>query len=994
MRDHHNSTNAVRRARAFALAGTALLALSSTEALAEAASTLPSAPTATPEQPADGPPAPGAEAAKADAPSSSAEIVVTGSRISRNGSAAPTPVTVIDAARITNTGATAIAEVLNQTPLFRASNGPNVQFVNFNANQIGIRQLDLRGLGPTRTLVLVDGRRYVPSTPQNTVDLNQIPTLLIARTEVVTGGASAAYGSDAVSGVVNLILDNRLKGIRGTVQYGQTEEGDGKTFLGSVAGGTSFADDRIRIVGAFEFENRTAVGNCYTRDWCAKEIYPVPNSAAATNGLASMVISADTHASTTAPGGVILGYRTTAAATPQVTVFNAAATNPLRGVQFDAAGNAVPFTYGTLYGPTFMVGGSGDGTNPLTSGPLLSPSLRRYNAYGHAEADLTDNLMAFADLSYGHSRGVANGPVLRLTAGTAVVLQRDNPYLPASILASMTQVGAQSIVVGKQGGDIGNAVGTGVTETWRGAVGLKGTIAGSWKWDGYYQYGRSTFDQSVTNNQIVTNFNRAVDAVRNAAGQIVCRVNQVTVTDAGCSPLNILGVGNASAASQSYAFTNSTQHTVITQHVGALNVQGNLFSITSEPVSAAAGIEFRRDGLDAESDPISRALGLFINAGANVDGRTEVVEGYGELNVPIFRDGALGRMLDFNGAIRRTHYNEKGTRFLSTGATQDASSTFGATTWKLGAIYEPVSSFRLRATRSRDIRAPNLSDLYATETSVPTAVNGIVLSRRTGGNPSLTPEKADALTVGGVFRPTFLRATTLSIDYFDIKVKNAVSTLGAVAIVNGCAAGNALNCSLITFNGTTPTVVRDINLNVARLRSRGIDFELDFRLPVTQVGNFDVRLLATRNLSYVTADGLDRLGQTGVQTQGQPGVPDWSLNGLLSFDRGPFGLTAQGRYITRGKYDVALVGPEDAGYVNTSASAISSNRVAARFYLDLSLRYNLFGASSKRSAQLFFTVNNVFDRDPPVAPGNGIATNSIFFDTFGRRFSGGLRFGF
>lgn len=782
-------------------------------------------------------------------------------------------------------------------------------------------------------------------------------------------------------------------GRKGTVQYGQTEEGDGQTFLASLAGGTSFADDRIRIVGGFEFENREAVGNCYSRNWCAKEYFPLPNLAAAQNGQASTIITSDVHASTTSPGGVILGYRTTASAASQVNVYGAAASNPLRGVQFDAAGNATPFTYGDYYGGTFMAGGSGHGTNPLTAGPLLSPAIRRYNGYGHVELDISDAVQAFADISYGHSKGVANGPALRLQAATAVVLHRDNAYLPDTITTAMDSLGAQSIVVGKQGDDIGRSVGTGITETFRTVAGFKGNMPGTWTWNAYYQFGKSTFEQQITNNLITANFSRAVDAVRNASDEIVCRVNQVTVTDPNCSPINILGVGNASTASQNYVFGTSRQKTVVKQNVLSLNSQGELFSFTSEPVSVALGAEYRRDSVDAASDAISRALGYYVNAGINLTGRSDVWEGYTELNAPLLRDSAIGALLDLNGAIRMTSYDVRGTRYLSTGLTATNNNHFTATTWKLGVLYEPIHDLRLRVTRSRDIRAPNVTELYATESAVPTAVNGITLSRRTGGNPNLMPEKADTWTIGAVARPSFIPRLSLSVDYFNIKVKNAISTLGATTIVNGCEAGNSLYCSLITFDGGMPAIVRDINLNAAQLQSRGIDFEIGYRLPTGSDSNIDLRLLATRNLEYVTADGVDRVGQTGIQTQSLAGVPDWTVNATLNFEKGPFGLTAIGRYIASGKYDVTLIDPSDSNYVNTAPNAISNNHVASRFYVDLNLRYALIDRDPQK-AQLFFGVQNLFNRDPALAPANALATNAIFFDTLGRRFTGGIRFGF
>lgn len=462
--------------------------------------------------------------------------------------------------------------------------------------------------------------------------------------------------------------------------------------------------------------------------------------------------------------------------------------------------------------------------------------------------------------------------------------------------------------------------------------------------------------------------------------------------DLNCSPLNILGEGNASAAAVAYSFGTSTQRTVIKQHVLSLNAQGDLFSLTTEPVSAAVGVEFRRDSVDARSDPISRGLGFYINTGTNLVGRSDVWEGYAEVNAPILRQSAVGELLDLNGAIRRTEYGVQGNRFLANGTTESSAGSFAATTWKLGVVYEPIRSLRFRVARSRDIRAPNIAELYFTETAVVAAVNGITVSRRTGGNPDLKPEIADTWTLGAVLTPSIIPGLNISLDYFDIKVKNAISTLGVTTIVNGCSSGNQTYCSLITFTGSTPSIVRDPNFNVAQLAVRGIDFEAGYRFNMMANSKVDLRFLATRNLKYVAADGIDRVGQTGVQTQALAGVPAWTLNGNATVESGKFGFTAQGRFISAGKYDATLLGPEDAGYVNTAANAWSTNRVASRFYLDLNLRYTIVSNGARR-AQLFFGVQNVFDRDPPLAPSNAIATNPIFFDTFGRRFTGGIRFG-
>jgi outer membrane receptor protein involved in Fe transport len=219
------------------------------------------------------------------------EITVTGTRIRQDGVTAPTPVTVVDAARIQDLAATNLGNVLNSLPSFRPS--ANLQTSNIQPRGAGTIQADLRGLAPVRTLVLVNDRRFIPSTQEGTIDLNQIPTMLVERTEVVTGGASAQYGSDAVAGVVNIFTKTRMQGVTAELQYGLTEENDGKNLRAGVAGGTAFGGDRGHVVGAIEYEDNRGVGNCYERDWCAEEWQVITNTGSATPG---------------APGAKLIGY--------------------------------------------------------------------------------------------------------------------------------------------------------------------------------------------------------------------------------------------------------------------------------------------------------------------------------------------------------------------------------------------------------------------------------------------------------------------------------------------------------------------------------------------------------------------------------------------------------------------------------------------------------------------------------------------------------------
>ncbi|MDB5663373.1 MAG: TonB-dependent receptor-like protein, partial [Sphingomonas bacterium] len=353
-------------------------------------------------------PAPAPAAAPAE-PAAAADIVVTGSRLARAGFSAPTPVTVVGAARFEDLAATNVGEALSQLPAFQSFQSPTNSNLTIVGN-IGARTLDLRQLGAQRTLVLVDGRRFVPSSPQGTVDVNLIPTILVERIEVVTGGASAAYGSDAVAGVTNIILAKRLTGLRGQVQYGESEEGDDRDFQAALAGGTSLFGGAGHIVFGGEYADNKGVGNCYTRVWCSNERSNLNNPGFRTNGQPAGIPIEHNHASTLAPGGLL----------------NAPVGSPLRGIQFAPDGSPVPFNYGYLPGTFFMQGGDGHGTNPYVSAPLLKAPVERYTLYSHLEAELGGGIEGSVDLSYGYVDGRSQNAPLR---ETALTLRRDNPFL-------------------------------------------------------------------------------------------------------------------------------------------------------------------------------------------------------------------------------------------------------------------------------------------------------------------------------------------------------------------------------------------------------------------------------------------------------------------------------------------------------------------------------------------------------------------------------------
>ena len=377
-------------------------------------------------------------------------IIVTGSRIARTGFAMPTPVTVVGQERLDALAITNIAEGLNQLPSFRATAGPANQQTLGGA--IGARTLDLRGLGAPRTLVLVDGRRFAPSTSEGTVDVNLIPSALIERAEVVTGGASAVYGSDAVAGVVNFILNRRMEGFTAEAQAGISERGDDANQYLSFAAGQELGG-QFHVVAAVEYENSEGLAGCYqAREWCAQEVSIVGNSPAGRFGLPASIITTDVHTSTLFPGGVI-NRSLDEAGRP---IFPSLAADPLRGIKFLSDGTPAPFQYGELAGPLFMIGGDGHGKNPFLSSLLLKVPVERYSGYLASTLELGENLSAFADISYGRVMGTTFSSTFRDFNGSIIgQIQRDNPFIPVPVAAIVEANNIAQFTLGRAGFDFG-----------------------------------------------------------------------------------------------------------------------------------------------------------------------------------------------------------------------------------------------------------------------------------------------------------------------------------------------------------------------------------------------------------------------------------------------------------------------------------------------------------------------------------------------------------
>jgi len=909
------------------------------------------------------------------------EVIVTGSRIQRaEGFEAPTPLTVVSAEEMRKTGDTSVAASLNRIPSFRAQTTPAASI--FGAGNAGAYVLDLRFLGANRTLVLVDGRRFVPATRDGTFDAGLIPNALVERVEVVTGGASAAYGSDAVAGVVNMILDKNFTGIRTQLQFGQTSESDADEVQASLAGGTSLFGGRGHIVAGIDYLKNGAAGDCFSRSWCSP------------NGKASWYLIGNPGG----PGGggfpaTVLGPVITSTITDNGMITS----GPLRGTQFNADGSvsSEPFQYGPLTSPFYSLASDSSGNlvlpgqNWFHSEIPLREEFDRYTAYTHLKYDFTDNLEGFFEGSFGRAEGGNFVTDLRNTGN--LTIQRDNAYLPESLRAQMETLGITSFGFGRitRQPTVGEKADV-TRETYRVATGLNGRIGSSgWSWDAYYQYGDTNFTLVSPHNPIPTFFSLAIDAVRDSNGQIVCRSTLTNPTN-GCVPLNPFGNGLMSPEGIEYAFRTSVSSTDLTQHVVGANIQGKPFQTWAGPALVAAGLEYREDSIDGTSDPLSAESRFYTGNVTPIGGRIEVKEGYLETAIPLASEMPFAKSLELNAAARRTNYSTSGS----------------VTTWKGGVVWEPLDLLRVRATRSRDIRAPNMVELFGALTSGIALVRDPVTNQDinsntiAGGNPALQPEVGDTWTAGIVLQPQseiLGGRFRLSVDHFDITLDNAIGTLGAQNIVNRCFAGDQSYCQYVTRNaGGTITSILNVSFNLNELITKGFDIELGFDRPVGDA-NIGLRVLATRvsELTTVFVDGRreDRAGQNGQPTQLPSGVPDWQVDASIDFSRGPFSTQLRAHWFTDGSYDSTLIGPDNPAYAITLPNSISDNTLPGRTYLHWSAQYG-FDFANGMNMQVYGAVNNLTNQDPPPSPSSVGAYNPTLYDALGRAYRVGVRMSF
>ena len=938
-------------------------------------------------------------------------IVVSGTRITSSGFTAPTPTTVVTAESLQKSAEPNIFTTISQLPSLQGSTGTSVGTNSTSSGTQGLSSFSLRGLGAIRTLTLLDGQRVIGANVTGVPDLSQFPQLLIKRVDVVTGGASASYGSDAVGGVVNLITDKRFEGVKAEAQGGITTYGDDGQFLLGVAAGRSFFDDRLHAEGSVEYDHESGVpagdfgeGGPDGRSWFRAST--LVNTGITNNGRPQYVFANDVQSYQYARWGLITA-------------------GPLQGTAFNAAGNPYPFLYGPGGTPVKNTAGSmtgcyvgfcigGDNSGDVGIGSSLQSSIHRVDGYGRLGFNIDENNEIYATVNVAQVK-TSNQPNPG-SAKSGLNISCSNPYVPASIQTACAADGISSFQYGLDDAILPNPFVEPTRTQERfvgGAEGQVHLVNTDWRYDAYYEHGQNVTDIHVYNMPLTPRYNQAIQAT-SANGQIVCA--NAAAQASGCVPINVFGDVTPSAAALAYIdpANGPFQHTLQTENAASIAINGEPFSLWAGPVSIAFGGEYRREAYSVYADPYGNGIGagsaysslypadpLLSAAGSNWYagnyhdgfGQYHVTEAFLETNVPFLDSDTFGKA-NLNTAGRWTDYSTSGVVY----------------TWKIGGTWvTPYSPVRLRAVLSRDVRAPNLSELYAAPVSVTTPGltnpfnnTSLTVIQNTIGNTELKPEKANNLEVGlALVHPEFLPGFSVSVDYYRIRVNGIVSVLSAQQEVNFCFAGLTQYCSafnLAPASGTPYVNVQDFNL--ASIYTNGFDLEGSYQLALDKIhlpGSLTIRALATHTLNFIVDSGIP--GTVPVQNAGvnapnagYGSTPYWKLYGTQSWDFQHIGIDLTERWFSAGVFGHQYIVCQTNCPVSTvNNPTISDNTMPGELYIDLGARYSV---TDNLSA--FFKVDNLFNRDPAPSPqtNTGIDVNPALYDVIGRTFRLGVRYNF
>lgn len=965
------------------------------------------------------------------------QVTVTGSRISIQGYEAPTPVTVVDTADIQRDSFLNINSSLVQLPSvgISATLSNGVGAANLVQADAGLSTVNLRNLGVNRTLVLLDGQRVVSSNLlEGGVDMGTIPAGLVKRVDVVTGGASAAYGSDAVAGVVNLILDREYTGIKGSLTFGDGTTVEHREVKAALTAGTDFAGGRGHFIVSGDHTWSADPVFTSQMNWYNNGAIVQNPAATSTNGRPYYIHVRNTGVAGFTQGGLITGN--TAGG-----VGSAITANSLAGTQFVGNGVAQPFNFGTVDAANPNVCYAGCSANARTSQvlTLLAVPYHSTTLFTYANYDLTPSVKASVQLNYGelssHSTGTPRTSTLTIYADNAFLPKSiasqygvlSNGYDTATGLGGTAAQPSQSLKLGSVASnnidysrpldinDVCNTIGEPCLYNKRvmarGVFTLEGTLGDDWSWNAYAQYSQMRQKQVAPQDNFGPHYNFAVDPVMVTAtnrgtsglpiGSIQCRgVLSGNPAAAGCVPLNVFGNGVATPDAIRYVMPGTdpssgilNQETIkLSQSVFSGSMQGKLpWGLPAGNVAVAFGGEYRHEQGGQFDIPAINATSPYPAGNfAPYSGQYSVEEGFLEADIPLLQDNIV-QNLGLNAAGRVTNYSTSGL----------------VETWKLGLTSQIDDNIRLRGTWSLDIRAPMISELFS---NAQIGVGGIQypiggatyqIKNASGGNPNLQPEKTVTTSFGVVLTPQFIEGLSLSLDWYEINIHGGIYKTGSQTIVNRCLQGETVYCPLLHFDpsflgGLVPSQVDGFAANAASIKTSGLDLQGNYVMPLFEGrlawalrGNYTNEL--TQTAIGVTYNSAGALG--GPLAYASSGLP--KTRGLLSatYSEGPWSATVQGRFFGGA---VLTAGVQDlpANIVRASLSAsgkltpgagngnlIDDNTVDPVGYMDLRGSYQW-----NDTMEFFGAIDNFTDVPRPQDGASAV------YDVLGRTYRIGVRF--
>ncbi|WP_205481640.1 TonB-dependent receptor [Sphingomonas arenae] len=888
-----------------------------------------------------------AQASPAGETQAGQEIVITGSRIRRDPLNQDSPIVFVDDTDIAKTGLNSVNDVLQRLP--SSGGGLNGKFNNSGnfgnppdggGVGAGAAEIDLRYLGSKRTLVLVDGLRFVNATSASgvpgSVDLNAIPEAMIERIEVLQDGASAIYGSDAIAGVVNIITKQRQKGLEARAQLGTYDDGDGQSQNYQLSWGNGEGPTQLVVGANFVKQNPISSGDR------AISLFPNPYSTSCTEGGCS--------------SGTPLG---------RFIVFPSV--DPREDLTLIQA--LPPGTIPTIANFRPFAADGSDRFNFAPFNFILTP-LKRYGAFANVRQEFGNDINLSGKIVWNRRDSKNQAAPLPLFVGPdggngnlldRISIDVTNPFNPFGVTLESgfnldgTPNGntANYAFIGRRVVEGGPRRYNQTVKTLYGTATLDGKfglLGRNWYWDVNGLYGRNKANQTVFGNINAANLAQALGPVANCTG--------------ACVPFNIFG-GAGSITQAMLDYVSFTQRDSSRQKLWGVsaNLSGSLLSLPGGDLGVAIGYEHRDYSGRFDPDPtVAAGLGSDIPAlptkgGYNVD------ELYAELNAPIVADRPFFELLELNGAVRYSDYSRSGS----------------TTTFKGGVNWKPVADLRLRASYSEGFRAPTIGELFGTPSrfdqelndpcsadqnptgqiaancatlGVPAGYqqNNPQLSVLTSGNEDLKPETSKGWNVGAVYSPSFIPRFSVEGNYYRIKIKDAIFAAAGEILARCVASLDPVACAAVTRTATGQIAqISGVLGNVNSIKTDGLDLNVTYRTPKANWGTLGFTLNNTFLFNYdvivPTADGTATIDREGTE-QGSPdqAFPKHKAIGILDWDGEHFGVSLTGRYI------------------KSVTESQNGNKLNSRLYTDLQLRWS--GIDEDRFG-FAVGVNNLFDKDPP-----------------------------